>query len=540
MATSRSCIFRTRCDKEPILQASFSDSAAAMQVKRMLTLDVMGDLSPPQCLEDGHGILPAERLPQKFHCTVSSDKSTSGLYSHPSLASPPNLLYKPIMAAILRHALPIRPAAAALAIAPSTKPAARTFSSTPTRAISLQLQRNPKKLVRDIVPAYPYGAAQWYKQSDLGLYGGSKIRFGNNVGKRIAVKTRRSWKPNVFNRRLWSLALNRYIQVRVTARALRTIDKVGGLDEYLLGDKPARIKELGLSGWWLRWAIMQTPKVQRRFERERRELGLSSTPTEGNPDWIETEASAPAKAAVRLMKLRRTVEENEINTGVIEAAEDAAIEEVLNEDQLSQGQIAQEEAEELAAAEDGKSDVVVETEAPHIDGKGASMDGEMELQFDPKIPPLVFRVGPGQHLKLTAQGWRRTRPNIPRYRLRQREAPDWIGPRLAAFKEALQKGFEQKHGKLEDPRAVDSLAEKRAMKSRQQKWEILSKPALQTYRRQLDKQFEDRLDRKIERREQVSQQTKLRHREKNQRKLLAKETAANVQDATMSSGQATM
>lgn len=62
--------------------------------------------------------------------------------------------------------------------------------------------------------------------------------------------------------------------MRVTTRVLKTIDKVGGLDEYLLGEKSARIKELGMNGWLLRWRIMQTPGVKKRFRRERRALGL--------------------------------------------------------------------------------------------------------------------------------------------------------------------------------------------------------------------------------------------------------------------------
>lgn len=36
---------------------------------------------------------------------------------------------------------------------------------------------------------------------------------------------------------------------------LRTIDKVGGIDEYVLGDEVGRVKELGEMGWKLRWAV---------------------------------------------------------------------------------------------------------------------------------------------------------------------------------------------------------------------------------------------------------------------------------------------
>lgn len=92
------------------------------------------------------------------------------------------------------------------------------------------------------------------------------------MGDKIEVKTRRSWKPNVLNRRLWSNSLKTFVQVRVTTRTLRTIDKLGGLDNYLLGEKSARIKELGESGWWLRWAIMQTPAIKKRFAKERADI----------------------------------------------------------------------------------------------------------------------------------------------------------------------------------------------------------------------------------------------------------------------------
>ncbi len=73
------------------------------------------------------------------------------------------------------------------------------------------------------------------------------------------------------------------------ARVLRTIDKVGGLDEYLLGNKPARIKELGVEGWRLRWEVMRTPKIRERIKAERVRLGLP----EGG--WIEEVGALEAK-----------------------------------------------------------------------------------------------------------------------------------------------------------------------------------------------------------------------------------------------------
>lgn len=77
-------------------------------------------------------------------------------------------------------------------------------------------------------------------------------------------------------KRLWSGYLGRNIRIRVTTRVLRTIDKSGGLDEYLLGEKAARIRELGVAGWALRWRVMVTEGAQARFAKQRADLGLPS------------------------------------------------------------------------------------------------------------------------------------------------------------------------------------------------------------------------------------------------------------------------
>lgn len=64
---------------------------------------------------------------------------------------------------------------------------------------------------------------------------------------------------------------------------LRTIDKVGGLDEYLLGEKTGRVRELGMGGWALRWRLMRSKKVKERFRAQRRAMGL---PEDG---WVGEE-----------------------------------------------------------------------------------------------------------------------------------------------------------------------------------------------------------------------------------------------------------
>ena len=112
----------------------------------------------------------------------------------------------------------------------SLAPARRAFSTSTPRLASLQWDRNNKEVLADTVPEYPYGAPTLYKQSRYGLYGEQRIRFGNNVSTKGKNKSRRSWRPNILNKRLFSKALNRHVQIRVSSRVLRTIDKLGGLD----------------------------------------------------------------------------------------------------------------------------------------------------------------------------------------------------------------------------------------------------------------------------------------------------------------------
>ena len=79
-------------------------------------------------------------------------------------------------------------------------------------------------------------------------------------------------------------------------RVLRTLDKVGGLDEYLLGEKSMRIKELGMAGWRLRWRIMQTEKVKERFRRQRVAMGL---PEVGEEELVGSDGLRTSEAQVQ-------------------------------------------------------------------------------------------------------------------------------------------------------------------------------------------------------------------------------------------------
>ena len=47
---------------------------------------------------------------------------------------------------------------------------------------------------------------------------------------------------------------------------LRTIDKVGGLDEYVVGRGAERMRELGPYGWGLRWLLLQEMEKKSMLE----------------------------------------------------------------------------------------------------------------------------------------------------------------------------------------------------------------------------------------------------------------------------------
>jgi large subunit ribosomal protein L28 len=205
----------------------------------------------------------------------------------------------------------------------------RSFSSSCTLLAKSTKQR--LKYEHEAVPPYPYGPSQVYKQSNFGLYGTAKIRFGNMVSEKNEIKTRRHWRPNVHYKRLWSESLERFIRIRITPKVLKTVDKCGGLDEYLLGEKAQRIKELGMGGWKLRWRIMQTKRVKERFRRQREQLGLDPSPEN-------------ALSLVSEEDVARTVEEYdaELQKGAEIEIGDEAEGEIMDEEEVIEGKFMEE------------------------------------------------------------------------------------------------------------------------------------------------------------------------------------------------------
>ena len=60
---------------------------------------------------------------------------------------------------------------------------------------------------------------------------GKGATTGNNVSH-ANNRTRRRWLPNLHERRFWVASENRWVKLRVSSKALRTIDK-NGIDAVL-------------------------------------------------------------------------------------------------------------------------------------------------------------------------------------------------------------------------------------------------------------------------------------------------------------------
>ena len=74
---------------------------------------------------------------------------------------------------------------------------------------------------------------------------GKKVQFGNNVSH-SKRRTRRTFKPNVQKVSLASDALGCSVSLDIAARTLRTVQKKGGLDAYLLDTADRELAEEGL------------------------------------------------------------------------------------------------------------------------------------------------------------------------------------------------------------------------------------------------------------------------------------------------------
>ena len=74
---------------------------------------------------------------------------------------------------------------------------------------------------------------------------GVKPMTGNNVSH-ANNKTKRRFIPNLQNVKLYSGTLQKYINLNITIRTMKTVEKNGGLDSYLIKTSNKNLAETAI------------------------------------------------------------------------------------------------------------------------------------------------------------------------------------------------------------------------------------------------------------------------------------------------------
>lgn len=115
--------------------------------------------------------------------------------------------------------------------------------SGPGRSGRTDARSSPASRPTDVIAAHE---GRTFKRAQRGLYDGKIIQFGNSVPN-SRHKTGRTWKPNVQRKSVWSETLQTWIRTRIATSAMRSIEKHGGLDQYLARTKSEHLGEFGRS-----------------------------------------------------------------------------------------------------------------------------------------------------------------------------------------------------------------------------------------------------------------------------------------------------
>lgn len=70
--------------------------------------------------------------------------------------------------------------------------------------------------------------------TDKAVVRGNNVSHANN-------KTRRSFRPNMTETRVFSETLNRFFKITVTSAGLRTLEHKGGFDAWLMDTAPSKL-----------------------------------------------------------------------------------------------------------------------------------------------------------------------------------------------------------------------------------------------------------------------------------------------------------
>ncbi|XP_030633378.1 large ribosomal subunit protein bL28m [Chanos chanos] len=113
----------------------------------------------------------------------------------------------------------------------------QTSLATPVhwKPLGVKYRANPKTGLRERVEDVPI-PIYYPPESQTGLWGGEGwicgYRYANN--DKLSTRLKKTWKPQLFKRELYSEILDQKFKITVTARALDLIDAAYGFDFYIL------------------------------------------------------------------------------------------------------------------------------------------------------------------------------------------------------------------------------------------------------------------------------------------------------------------
>eukprot|EP00056_Hartaetosiga_gracilis_P000114 m.36018 g.36018 ORF g.36018 m.36018 type:complete len:128 (+) comp10067_c0_seq2:75-458(+) len=88
--------------------------------------------------------------------------------------------------------------------------------------------------MRSLVASVTRGALP--NRAQRQVWGGKQQIFGvkSSDDKKSPKKSPKIWKPNVFSKKFFSDLLEETFKIRITAREMRSVDKAGSFDNYIL------------------------------------------------------------------------------------------------------------------------------------------------------------------------------------------------------------------------------------------------------------------------------------------------------------------
>lgn len=141
--------------------------------------------------------------------------------------------------------------------------ASRKMLGTHTAALGTTQLGSAAALVQTPLDLPCQQVRQRSNRSRRGLYDGKDVGFGNRVTFSKST-TRRKFKPNVIKKRVYSEILDAMIPFHMTTSALRSIDKAGGLDNYLMKNEFTEGE-----GYKIKKKIKKRLKNQAKIERKK-------------------------------------------------------------------------------------------------------------------------------------------------------------------------------------------------------------------------------------------------------------------------------